>query len=819
MVIILFAMATLADTGLLNKYYVPEVQASDTMSTYLYIVNPNDQASDVEIWGFAADGTEFGQSAVISTLAPMGRAWISVADAFPNDFENVGWVQVGGSKALEVFVELWNDGTRSAYWAAGSLTDLAYMPHVAKNTATFSTTHVAVNGGNQGMQSVLRPKPSGSAKILSEHATGFGKAKKDVLEYWSDVSEINWVEQQSNARAAAAMEYFDYIDGNMRRASLALDGMKGKTLRFLHIATNTSTFWTGMVYINVGTANAAITETYYDASGNVLATRTPDALAPNGKVTLLFDANTQDPVPAGSAWLKVESDQDLVGYELFGSATGTADDFFAGLQGNYTSNQVLDYGHFQASNSEWIGYVAVNVGTEAAGVTFHLMDASGAELAQATVANVAPNEKITRLGADLFPNQSGGAWVRATTTGSAWAGFMLWGDHNGAYRAYLSGVNAALRAASSGGGDIPPRTFIEEVEDNNSYATAQVLTPVGGGWNLNVVGEIEQSEQGASTNDYGSGRDDVEDVYKITLTEPTKLLIATATAIAIADIDMFVFSAEVPDGNWFDRDVDFDPVVDYAAAAGADECVARVFQPGTYYIMVSLFEGGAVRSTDYGLLVTSYPLMLETFDNVEAMNNFVQTIFLGTDDTDGQHNWYWSPGTTEGKYGGVAAQDKAAAGGLEISWIVSPNVTPPADGVTVVDFNVAVINPADDPDAQHGLYLKYPDSEDLEFITGFAWNQEAETTPVTFEGQAADLLGYLRWVAAADSVFDYTLEPEREVAIAFLGYNANAVQIWDNIRVFNVATSMPSKTKKGTGSRLVIPNHQPKNLGQTKLTK
>lgn len=808
----LLGVVALADSGLMNKYYLPEIQSDGVVETYVGIVNPTADAADVDVYGFAVDGTEIGKSTVVTTLAAAGKAWFSVAQAFPDNFQTVAWIQVGGSKELEVFAEIWGDGTRSAYWASKGLFDVSYMPHVAKNTAQFSTYLAAVNGTADGVQTAARPKPSGSTKLLAELGTGFGKSKFNVLDKWSDLSNINWVELESNARAVSAMEYFTYNEAN-RMASLGLDSTKGKTLRFLHIATNTATFWTGMVYINVAEAAANITETYYDAAGTVLSTRNV-TLDPNDKVTLLFDAATQDPVPAGSAWLEVTSDQDLVGYELFGSANGIADDNFAGLQGNYSHNEVIDYPHFSASDSMWVGLVAVNLGTTAADITFHLMGADGTELATQTVTGVAAKQKITRLGADLFPGVANGAWVRATTSGSDWAGFLLWGDHNGAYRMYLSGMVAALRRGEGEGPGPVERTYVQEEENNNSYANAQVLTPVGGGWNINVVGELDQSDVGTQVNNYGSGTDDIEDVFMITLTEPTTLIIATTAAISIADIDLFVLSSQVADGNWFDAENGFDTDIAYSATAAGYESVVREFQPGTYYIMVSLFEGGVPNRTDYGLLVSSHALLLETFNTVDDMNDFVQTIYLGTDDADEAHNWYWSEGP-QNLYGACAAQ-AGSNGTAEISWIVSQDVSIPDYGVTVVDYEVALmVDGAVDETASHGLYIKPAGVDDLEFINGYGWNPQAATTDVQFEGATVGLLGYLKWVQASDSTFDYTFDTAQDLAFAFLGTNETQTQIWDNIRVFNIATEMPGKAKANPENsdgkaHIVIPSRKQK---------
>lgn len=785
---------SIAQSTRVKSYYLSEVQVGGDSDTVLYLVNPGSSATNVDIFGFSADGATVRQATSITSIGTLSQEVVAVSELWPG-ISDVDWIQVGSDTELYVVAELVSAGTRSAYWAASGLDDGAFMPHVAKNTATFSTTLSTINGSAAGMQTALRPRPSGSIKVVTEHGAAYAKAKHDVLDYWSDLQPINWVAMESNARGLAAMEYFDYIDGHLRRAALGLDEQSGTSLRFLHVATDTGTFWTGMVYINVGDGVANVTETYYNAAGAVLSSRDV-TLNQNEKVTLLFDANTMDPVPAGTAWVGVEANQSLVGYELFGAAG--ADDFFAGLQGNYKSNDVLDYPYFQASPLTWSGFVAVNLGESTADVTFTLYDEDGNSVTEAMVTGVQPNQKVTRVGSDLFGSAQG-AWVRATTSGSKWAGFMLWGDLNNP-RVNLSGVNAAQRAKESGGPGPVERTFIDEVEGNNSYSTAQVLTPVGGAWNINVIGELEQSDAGSQINNYSSGSDDIEDIYKFTLTEPTALLIATSPAVSLADIDLFIVNTEYPNGDFFAPDPHTDPAMAYSAGADGYESFVAVWPAGTYYILVSLFEGGPVSRTDYGLLVSSFPLLLETFNSQSAMDNYVKAVWLGQDDSDQQANWRFGDELAGTKYGSNLVMEMPTGGSMEISGLQSPDISVPDTGVTVIDFNWATIHTsATGASEGMSLYLKYPEAEGLEFVTGVSWNEGVAGDPFDFGGQAYSSVsgGWWRWVAVVQAIggttFEYTLEEGRDMAFVVLCNSSNTTWLLDNMHAYNIQSSPNSK--------------------------
>lgn len=427
-----------------SDYVIPEVQYAAEEETEITMINTAPVPAMVTVRGYSEAGQEIGPSTAISQIPAMGGVVMGLAALFGEDAAEVAWVQVHADEALMVMAELWGPGTRSAYWSTSELQEWLYMPHVAKNTATFSTTLSAVNASDVGVYTSLAPNRTGDEVVLTELEDGFGKARHDVLEFWSELSGIDWVFLSSSAKSNAAMEFFTYNE-ERRMASLGLESGSSSTLRFLHVATDTANFWTGMVYINVGAFDATVTETYFDASGSVIKEFTPGPVSPGGKVTLLFDAQTQDRVPAGTSWVEVTANRELVGYELFGSIHGGADQTFAGIQGNMDSGTRLDYPFFVASSDLWSGFVAVNVGDIAANITFTLRSADGAVLGTHTETGVAPNHKITGLGSAFFPNVENagpGAWVRAEANGSHWAGFVLWGDQGGAFRDALSGVKA-----------------------------------------------------------------------------------------------------------------------------------------------------------------------------------------------------------------------------------------------------------------------------------------------------------------------------------------------------------------------------------------
>lgn len=429
-------------TGLPIVYSVPFATASSASSTWLGAVNHGVATATVEVFGFSDTGQVVGSW--LSTMEPQNSLWSSVTDLL-GQTQNLAWLQVGASHEIHLIAEFQGNGTRSAYIASKAADEL-YLPHVAKNTALFETYLAVVNGEALGSVTELAPAVDGldPVQIGDTHDPYQRLLTTASSLLGADIQMTDWAVLRSSPAQISAMEYFTVLPGETQAASLGLTDQSGTELRFSHIAQDTSLFWTGMVYINVSDSVNNVTETYYSATGDILATRSL-ALIGQEKVTLLFDASTTSgPVPQGSAWMEVEGSGQLIGYELFGAAFGGNHDFFAGLQGSYDVGTQLVYPHVESSSSQWTGLVALNVGDQTSDLHFDLINASGVVKTSGTVAAVSPGTKSTVLAADIFAGTSieAGDWVLGRADASEWTGFALWGDQGVDQRQNLSGVSA-----------------------------------------------------------------------------------------------------------------------------------------------------------------------------------------------------------------------------------------------------------------------------------------------------------------------------------------------------------------------------------------
>ena len=407
---------------------------------------------------------------------------------------------------------------------------------------------------------------------------------------------------------------------------------------------------------------------------------------------------------------------------------------------------------------------------------------------------------------------AGGAWLKATSDASAWAGFELWGDfaQNGQAPQFLSGINAAFSGSNNtGGSGAPPRTIIQETDAvHNNWDTAQELTAINGGWNHNVVGDIEQDGGTGPVFNFPPYSDAIEDIYTFTLTEATPLLIAANADNPAVDIDLIVVKDVSTRTDFYPDRQEYLDDIDWSAAGGGLESVAHVFQPGTYYILVTHYEGDVYAGGDYGLLVTSYPLMLNTFDTADSLDDF--SFLGGATDSDGFHSWVWTDILSDYKYGPAIVQVGPEIGMIESSLALSPFIDVPATGLTVFDFDFAAVgNQIGDGD---GMLVGISDTLfNVTTTEGVTYSILAQPNTVDVNGTNVAIYDFFNWASSfsENGTFqtNYTFNPTQageRLSVGFFGVTSAESWIVDNARTYNMQTTAnPAKAKKA--GRLVVP--------------
>ncbi|CAM2068440.1 hypothetical protein SCOR_23925 [Sulfidibacter corallicola] len=784
---------------LTHRVVIPEVRVDGTgaETTWLGILNPRSLEVPVQVFGFDDAGAVVGQASVSAMIGGFSKWWLDVGDIFGSQAAQVTWIQVASSAPLTVYAENRSEEVRSAFWGASALENRTFLPHIATDTVNFETVLSTVNATNLAVSSQLFRRPTGDSASVLGHSQAYARDSRVLTDYFSDLNAVPnvWGELQSDREAMASMEFFTRLPDRNQVASLGLNDQSGNSLQFLHVAVDTGQFWTGMVYINVGSGNATVTETFYGADGSVIQSGQRPPLTPGGKETLLFDANTQDRVPAGTSWMQVDSDQPLIGYELFGTPVGSGNDIFTGLQGNYADGQVLIYPHFQMQGTTFTSLVATNLGDSAASIVFEAMSSDGTVLQRSDPVSVAAKSKYAAVLDGLFPDANtlaNGAWVRAVADGSQWAGFTLWGEHLVPARRHLSGLSANSMSAAQDG-------VLLEVENNNSYETAQQLVKIGDSWNINVLGEIAESDQGVVLETLTG--DDYEDVYTFTLDEPTAMVIAVAPNQAGADLDLVVTNAAYESTNFYLPG--FNNAFSHtllSASADGDENVAAVLQPGTYYILVSYFESSNQPGTDYGLLVSSAPLVLETFDDAALPAGW--STFPFVDDSDGQSNWGASTAFSGTLFGNTLINRSLTTTDTEQTGVSTTAFNVPATGITFINFEL-LWGSTGAAEAIVGIGTVDGGGAFTQLGSGIRF--QVATQPIDYEGQTLNASPWWDWhQAKAPNRDQFTLTPgTQDVRLAIFGQVSGNDLHLDNVRVFNMRTTADA-TKQRVGGVSVM---------------
>lgn len=432
-----------------HQYLLAELHGGLQGSTLVGIVNTNEDAVNIDMFGFQSNGQLATSEPLKYRLAGKQRVFLDLDQAFPDEAPNIDWLQIGSSLPVVTFAEIGSDMARSAYLGEKVTVGSSYLPHVAADTTQFATYVSAVNPHGVTLQTTIRNGQQNQTQPIREHHTAYTRMNRDIRDYFGqNLNDVPFAVLEEGLRGQMAVEYFHRLPERSQMASLGLNRLRGKTLRFLHVASDTANFWTGMVYINVGQQATQPLETYYAADGTVLEARQKQPLGPGEKTTLLFDQANNGNLPNRTAWIEVTGDQNLIGYDLFGANQASGNDFFAGIQGAYSASQTLIFPHFLSGSDRWLGIVVVNTSDQPSNVSLRAFGENGALLEEQVLENVPGKSKQVMLVSDLFKEAitfQKGAWIEAVGTQPVWNGFLLWGDQGGTTRQNMSGMVAPAK--------------------------------------------------------------------------------------------------------------------------------------------------------------------------------------------------------------------------------------------------------------------------------------------------------------------------------------------------------------------------------------
>jgi len=200
------------------------------------------------------------------------------------------------------------------------------------------------------------------------------------------------------------------------------------TIYFPHLDSS-DMWWTGFALVNTSETAANIGFEFYSSSGELVATLPQFTVLDAGQKLVytihdLFEGN----VPADAAWWRATSDQQLHGFELFG--TNDAEEM-VGVKISKTPSSKLLFPSIKVDGTYWTGIALINTGDADGTVTFHAYDADGNELEGSLTLPLKSHGKVADVIQNFFENQTipAGTAVVEVVSNQPCIGFELFGTH------------------------------------------------------------------------------------------------------------------------------------------------------------------------------------------------------------------------------------------------------------------------------------------------------------------------------------------------------------------------------------------------------
>lgn len=212
------------------------------------------------------------------------------------------------------------------------------------------------------------------------------------------------------------------------------------TVYFPHIDI-TDMWWTGFTLVNISDVDANVSFKFYSNEGELLVELDNLLVIKKGEKIintirgLLTEGDRQKPI----AWLKVESDQKLDGFELFG--TNTSEEM-VGVKISNKSMTKMIFPSITVDDEKWTGVALINVGDNQGDAIFKAYDNLGNLLAESNSVQLNSYGKTVDLVENYFDGEipAGTSYVKVESTFEM-IGFELFGYKNQLGLAGLSGVD------------------------------------------------------------------------------------------------------------------------------------------------------------------------------------------------------------------------------------------------------------------------------------------------------------------------------------------------------------------------------------------
>lgn len=418
--------------------FIPLMVKDGNLASSFGIINTTGEAADVSVVGLDDRGKTLVSKSL--ELPAKGRFFAAGATFFgkTDDLElarKVTWLKVQSTSRLVGYTNAVSADQSQvlSVGAVTSLSDRILIPHIAARTETWYTRAVLVNASETSAD--LDFNAAGNATAISRNLVPGGRKDFRFTEIFNNsLPEWGIFQAAKEQPGIAGFNVFGRVDGKKETAALEMIDLKlfnpnhtriRNNIYFTHVARPSVGFWTGLALINTGNSQANYNLIAYDDNGGVLESKNNQSLNPYQKLL-----NTTDQLFPGLddvAWIAVETDDELAGFELFGDASAT---LLAGFRAESTASDRLYFPHIdQRDGKAWTGITLLNVGTQTASLTVTAYNDAGTALAVQNE-SLAPGRKLVRTAAAVFSGglPNGTTYIEVQSDQNSLMGFELFGS-------------------------------------------------------------------------------------------------------------------------------------------------------------------------------------------------------------------------------------------------------------------------------------------------------------------------------------------------------------------------------------------------------
>lgn len=433
--------------------FLPFIVADENLRSNLGVINPNLEPVFVQAVGLGADGKQVAD--IGFTLEAGERRYLPSLNWFNTQNSQISgsdirWVRLSSEKRLVSYMVTESmDGTQlMSSGGITSLSDEVLIPHIANPDNGWYTRAVVVNG--RGASEDLEFK---SPNINLSIANMAGANSQQDFRFKDRVSGAlpEWGQFQSKEKTVtlAGVEVFGRTDSKRQMSAIEMINTQrnnpnflymANDLYFAHIASDTQLWWTGISLINTDLQPANYQIVGYDRLGNELVRLPVESLPPGGKVLKTSQQIFGD---LAVDWMKVEADERIAGFELFGDPSlNKAAGFKAA---NFVTDELF-FPHVAAKAPKWTGISLVNVASTPTDIRIQAYTNKGLMVGEVSF-TMDPFCKELNLVQNLFGPlgmPDGTAYLRVVASQKAICGFELFGNltPSGAPSDQLAGLAA-----------------------------------------------------------------------------------------------------------------------------------------------------------------------------------------------------------------------------------------------------------------------------------------------------------------------------------------------------------------------------------------